>query len=907
MRLELTDVSKRFGGITAVDGVSLEVREGEVVGLIGPNGAGKTTLFDLISGFLSPDTGHIDFAGQDVTSWAANRRAMAGLGRSFQDARIFPSMTVAENIAMGLERHLEVRDPFAAALGLPAVTDAEEDVAWSVHDLIELMSLGAFRDKFVGELSTGSRRIVDLAMAIAHEPSVLLLDEPSSGIAQRETEALGPLLMRIKNEVGCSLLVIEHDMPLITSISDTMLALELGRVIASGTPTEVVNHPHVVASYLGTDADVVNRSGPPAGRRRGRAGENNNRGGQEENPPKGGPAPAPARGNGKGKGQEWGGRGGGGGAPGGSGGERGRARGDRRSASSSLPSPRGSGSMLSGRGRERGRGSRSMTRRRTTLQRREESARRRRCERESPSPAMTASAPFGRALTATPAEVRPKASSVSQVGLRAAVVDRGWIRRVGGLLLARRGRLVTALLAAVLSMAVTAAIPLVLRAVMDGVIVARRGPALPWMLLLLGMGVVRLGAAFLRRNTAGLLGLGVEYQLRTLIYDHLQRLDFARHDELQTGQLVSRAHNDVGLVQNMLFALPVQTSNILQFVISIGVMAVLSPTLTAVAILVLPAVALVAFRMRRLVYVSSWDSQQRAAEVAGVVEEAVTGVRVVKGFGQEDRELGHLVSAAETLFGTRMRNIRITNRYLPLLDLIPTLGQVAILAVGGWMTIRHRISLGTFLAFNTYLVQLVSPVRGFAGFMTQTQNARAGAERIFELLDSTPVVLEEPDAGSLDAVKGEITFDAVTFGYLRSEPVLRGFSLVIAPGETVALVGASGSGKSTVALLLPRFYDVQEGVVRVESTDVRDVTLHSLRAQVGVVFEDTFLFSESVRANIAYGRPESTDAEVLAAARAAGANTFITALPDGFDTVVGERGYTLSGGSGSGSPSPAPC
>jgi ABC-type branched-subunit amino acid transport system ATPase component len=254
-------VSKRFGGISAVDGVTLEVREGEVVGLIGPNGAGKTTLFDLISGFLIPDTGRIEFAGSDVTNWAANRRAMAGLGRSFQDARIFPSMTVAENIAMGLERHIEVRDPFAAALGLPAVSETEEDVAWSVYGLIELLSLGAFRNKFVGELSTGSRRIVDLAMAIAHKPSVLLLDEPSSGIAQRETEALGPLLLRIKEEVGCSLLVIEHDMPLITSVSDTMIALELGRVIAVGTPNEVVNHPQVVASYLGTDEAIVNRSG----------------------------------------------------------------------------------------------------------------------------------------------------------------------------------------------------------------------------------------------------------------------------------------------------------------------------------------------------------------------------------------------------------------------------------------------------------------------------------------------------------------------------------------------------------------------------------------------------------------------------------------------------------------------
>jgi branched-chain amino acid transport system ATP-binding protein len=259
--LELKEVTKRFGGIRAVDEVSFALRQGEILGLIGPNGAGKTTVFDLISGFLVPDGGRISFDGRDVTTWTPDRRARAGLGRSFQDARLFPSLTVAENIAIALERHLEVRDPIAAALGLPVVGEVEDTVAWAVHDLIELMGLGAFRNKFVGELSTGSRRIVDLAMSIAHRPTVLILDEPSSGIAQRETEALGPLLLRLQEELACSLLVIEHDMPLVTGIAHTMVALELGRVIATGTPSEVVNHPEVVASYLGTDERIVARSG----------------------------------------------------------------------------------------------------------------------------------------------------------------------------------------------------------------------------------------------------------------------------------------------------------------------------------------------------------------------------------------------------------------------------------------------------------------------------------------------------------------------------------------------------------------------------------------------------------------------------------------------------------------------
>jgi branched-chain amino acid transport system ATP-binding protein len=259
--LAVDGLTKRFGGITAVDDVAFELMPGEILGLIGPNGAGKTTIFDLVSGILPLDGGRIRFRGVDVTEWGADKRAALGLGRSFQDARIFPSLTVAENIALGLERHLAVRDHLAALLCLPAVAAMEEDVAWTVDDLVELMNLGAFRDKFVSELSTGSRRIVDLAMAIAHDPTVLILDEPSSGIAQRETEALGPLLKRIQREAGCAMLVIEHDMPLITSVSDRIVALELGAVVTVGPPGEVLADPRVVSAYLGGDLDVIQRSG----------------------------------------------------------------------------------------------------------------------------------------------------------------------------------------------------------------------------------------------------------------------------------------------------------------------------------------------------------------------------------------------------------------------------------------------------------------------------------------------------------------------------------------------------------------------------------------------------------------------------------------------------------------------
>jgi branched-chain amino acid transport system ATP-binding protein len=252
--------------VTALDDVSLTVRAGEIVGFIGPNGAGKTSLFDAISGFLAVDRGRVLMAANDgeiydLSSEPAQVRARLGLGRSFQDGRLFPALTVRETIAVALECSVAVKDPIAAALYLPAVIDSEADVADRVEELIEFMGLEAFRDKFTHELSTGSRRIVDLACVLAHRPTVLLLDEPSSGIAQREAEALGPLMVRIRDQLGASLLVIEHDLPLLSSVSDRMIAMDLGRVIASGAPDEVVHDPQVVASYLGDDQAAIARSG----------------------------------------------------------------------------------------------------------------------------------------------------------------------------------------------------------------------------------------------------------------------------------------------------------------------------------------------------------------------------------------------------------------------------------------------------------------------------------------------------------------------------------------------------------------------------------------------------------------------------------------------------------------------
>jgi ABC-type branched-subunit amino acid transport system ATPase component/predicted MFS family arabinose efflux permease len=260
--LEVKDLHKSFGGIGATNGVSFTLEEGRILGMIGPNGAGKTTLYDLISGFLLPDAGEVWLEGQEITYLGPDQRARLGLHRSFQDARLFPALTVTEAIQLSLDRKLEVRNPILGALHLPQVRKAERKVQLRTDRLIELLGLGPFRDKFLRDLSTGSRRLVDLAAVVATEPKVLLLDEPSAGVAQKETEEMGPLLERIRHEVGCAILLIEHDMPLISAVSDELLALEQGRVVTRGLPDDVLNHPQVIAAYLGTSEAAIARSAP---------------------------------------------------------------------------------------------------------------------------------------------------------------------------------------------------------------------------------------------------------------------------------------------------------------------------------------------------------------------------------------------------------------------------------------------------------------------------------------------------------------------------------------------------------------------------------------------------------------------------------------------------------------------
>ncbi|MGW5420747.1 ABC transporter ATP-binding protein [Streptomyces sp. NPDC003943] len=473
--------------------------------------------------------------------------------------------------------------------------------------------------------------------------------------------------------------------------------------------------------------------------------------------------------------------------------------------------------------------------------------------------------------------------------------ERGWARRLWGYAWRYKADVVLALGSSLAGMAVMALVPLITKVIIDDVIGAKTGSLALWTGLLVASAVVVYALTYIRRFYGGRLALDVQHDLRTEMFGTITRLDGRRQDELSTGQVVGRATSDLQLIQGLLFMLPMTIGNVLLFLISLGVMAALSLPLTLVALAVAPALWWIARRSRTRLHPATWYAQQQAAAVAGVVDGAVTGVRVVKGFGQEEQETGKIREAGRKLFAGRLRTIRLNARYTPALQAVPALGQVAVLALGGWLAYRGQITLGTFVAFSAYLASLVGPVRMLAVVLTVGQQARAGVERVLELIDTEPTMSDGTKELPADA-PATVEFDDVSFAYEDGRPVLEGFSLEIRPGETVAVVGSSGSGKSTVSLLLPRFYDVTHGAVLVGGHDVRELTLDSLRAAVGLVPEDSFLFSDTVRANIAYGAPDATQEEIDAAARAAQADRFIAELPDGYDTKVGEHGLTLSGG-----------
>ncbi len=415
--------------------------------------------------------------------------------------------------------------------------------------------------------------------------------------------------------------------------------------------------------------------------------------------------------------------------------------------------------------------------------------------------------------------------------------------------------------------------------------------------IVLAVGAAKALATVGRRLISGIQALGVELDLRNTIYAKLVRLSFGYFDRHQTGQLMSRATVDL---QSVRFFLGYGLIFFFQHVFTVfgvGVLLfVVSWKLALIALAFSPVLVAVAYRYSSVSHPVLRDVQQKMADVATVAEENIVGVHVVKSFSQEQAEQDKFERRSETLFRQSVRANRQRAFYVPVLSFLPLLGQAAVLLAGGKMVRDGSLSVADFVAFNLYLSMLVFPLRMLGMWVGEGQRAVASGERIFQIVDEPEAIRDVPGAGELPAGPGRVRFEGVTFGYEPTRPVLSGIDLELEPGKTVALIGHTGAGKTTLASLIPRFYDAGEGRVTIDGADVREVTLTSLRREIGVIAQDPFLFSATVRENLTFGRPDATEEEIREAARLAQAHEFVERLPDGYDTVVGERGITLSGG-----------
>jgi ABC-type multidrug transport system fused ATPase/permease subunit len=420
-----------------------------------------------------------------------------------------------------------------------------------------------------------------------------------------------------------------------------------------------------------------------------------------------------------------------------------------------------------------------------------------------------------------------------------------------------------------------------------------------WMFaaLVLAVGVARAVFMMGRRLISGRQALGVEFDMRNALYSKLLRLSFGFYDRHQTGQLMSRATVDL---QSVRFFLGYGLIFFFQHVITIVgvtvVMFVTDPKLALAATAVTPLIVVLAYRYSSVSHPVLRDVQQKMADVATVAEENIVGVHVVKSFAQERSELSKFSERSERVFRRSVDANRQRAIYVPLLSFLPLVAQAAVLLVGGRMVANGQLGFDDFFAFNVLTLMLVMPLRMLGMWIGQAQRATASGERIFEVMDEPEEIADRPDARELPAGEGRVRLEDVHFAYGRGRPVLEGIDLALEPGRTVALIGHTGSGKTTLASLVPRFYDVTGGRLAVDGLDVRDLEVTSLRRAIGIVSQDPFLFSATVRENIAFGAPDATDADVERAARLAQAHEFIEALPEGYDTVIGERGITLSGG-----------
>ncbi len=486
----------------------------------------------------------------------------------------------------------------------------------------------------------------------------------------------------------------------------------------------------------------------------------------------------------------------------------------------------------------------------------------------------------------------------------------GWIRRMWPLVWAEKRKFMPALGMALVALLANVAIPAV---VGEGIDAIRGGgqQVTRWVVILLVLATVRAIFTYGYRSRLYQFAYAIEYDLRSLMFRHLATMSHGFYDKVQTGQLVSRANSDIRAVQMLLTFAPFLLMMFMTFGLAFAFMLTKHVLLTLVAISTLPLVYVFGVKLRKVMFPLSWVVQGRLADVATTVEENVTGVRVVKAFAGERGQIEQLARHARRLKWSAVKVADSRATYAPLMENLPRLGMALTVLYGGYLAIDGQVTIGVITAFSQYVLMLQAPFRMLGFFMIMSQRAAASAGRIFEILDTPAEITDRPGAIDLVDPKGRIDFDHVRFRY-GDDPadddtgdgtndgtgrdVLADFDLHVEPGETVALVGGTGSGKSTIARILLRFYDVNDGAVRIDGHDVRDLTMASIRHHVGMVTDEPFLFSASIHDNIAYARPDATRDEVVAAARAANAHHFILELSEGYDTVIGERGYTLSGG-----------
>jgi len=473
-----------------------------------------------------------------------------------------------------------------------------------------------------------------------------------------------------------------------------------------------------------------------------------------------------------------------------------------------------------------------------------------------------------------------------------------WLRRALPVMKAHQRIFITSLVLSFFGLVLQVQIPNLLNHALENSIISHSVPLNHYVWWIIALGLVGGVSGYIARLFLFETAYNIEYDLRNIIYEHLTRMSFSFYDRVQSGQLISRANSDIRSVQMYMTFAPLILVQCSMAVVAFGFMLSINVPLAFIAMATMPFVYFTGVKMRKSMFPVSWIIQARLADVATIVDENVSGVRVVKSFAAEEQQLRALAGAAEKVKWGYIKDADLRAQFTPMVQNLPQVGLALVLLFGGYMVIHGHLGIGAILAFNSYLLMLQAPFMMLGMLIMMGQRAAASADRIYEILDEQPTVTDAPDAIDLRQSRGDIRFTHVDFSYNQDDErlVLADLNLHIGPGETVAVVGRTGVGKSTVARLLTRFYDVTAGSIRIDDHDIRDLTLASLRANVGIVLDEPFLFSVSVRDNIAYGDPGASIADVEAAARAAGAHEFISHLEHGYDTVVGERGYTLSGG-----------